>query len=213
MLKKKVIKELSNKFEILFDGWSLQSTHHVCVFVTFPTKINDRINLILLAFSPLEDESRLTAQEHERFMEFVLQNVHKTWDNVVCFVGDNCSINKSLAKRLEIPMICCHGHRFNLALQDLLKTYKEILDKVSKIMLQLKNQIPATKLRKFTPLSAKTRNVTRWSSTFTMLKLYREIRQFLSKLEIGEIEELALTKKKWRSRCSFLYTRKNWISY
>jgi hypothetical protein len=55
---------------------------------------------------------------------------------------------------------------------------------------KLKNLIPAAKLRKFTHLKSKMRNSTRWSSTFTMLQRYLQIKIFLPQLDLDEIDEL-----------------------
>jgi hypothetical protein len=74
-----------------------------------------------------------------------------------------------------------------------LEAYDDTLQKINDIMSKLKNLIPAAKLRKLTHLKAKTRNATRWSSTFEMILRYIKIRDFLPLLEINELDELLLT--------------------
>ena len=56
-------------------------------------------------------------------------------------------------------------------------------------MCQLKNLLPAAKLRKHTHLKPKTMNTTRWSSTFEMIIRYTKISHFLPLLEINEMDE------------------------
>jgi hypothetical protein len=75
-----------------------------------------------------------------------------------------------------------------------LEAYKDTLQKIIDIMSKLKNLIPAAKLRKLTHLIPKTRNATQWSSSFEMiLGRYIKIRDFLTFLEINELDELLVT--------------------
>jgi len=74
--------------------------------------------------------------------------------------------------------------------KDILNDYEDILATVNQLMKKLKNIIPSAKLRKFTPLKPKCRNVTRWSSTYEMLRRYKRLRRFLPLLNLDEIEDL-----------------------
>jgi hypothetical protein len=85
----------------------------------------------LLAFSPLFDESDFTAVPHYDFMTNILENVFgKTWDNVVCLSGDNCSTNKALATLAGKPLVGCFAHRFNIEVQTYLETHNAVLEQV-----------------------------------------------------------------------------------
>lgn len=129
-------------------------------------------------------------------MNFVLENYEKSWENIICFIGDNCAVSQSLANKTKKQMVGCQSHRFNLALQDILRDHEDVLEKVNKVMSKLKDPVPAGKLRKHTPLVAKTRNVTRWGSTFIMLERYCAIKDYIPKLDLKDIEEMTITKKR-----------------
>ncbi|OWY91017.1 LOW QUALITY PROTEIN: hypothetical protein PHMEG_00040574 [Phytophthora megakarya] len=76
-----------------------------------------------------------------------------------------------IATKLGIPLIDCASHRFNLAVKKFLTDYEPLLQQVNDLMSQLRQPNNAAEL---TPLRAKKRNATRWSSTYDMLKRYAE---------------------------------------
>jgi hypothetical protein len=108
----------------------------------------------------------------------------------VCLIGDNCNTNKALATLARRPLVGCASHRFNLAVKDLLKEYSDLLNDINALMKKLKNLIPSAKLRKFTALRPKCSNATRWSSTYEMLKRYKELEAYLPMLNVREIDDL-----------------------
>lgn len=195
LVERKFSSMLPEQFALVYDGWSLHGTHYLCIFATYPSTNKYGFQRLFLAFSPFEDETKLTAEEHENFVHYILENYGKGWDNVVCLMADNCSTNQAFANRVQKRMVGCHSHRFNIALQDLLKPYTGVVDKINNLMQKLKFSIPAAKLRKYTPLVAKTKNSTRWSSTYEMIDRYRKIMPFLKKLDIENFDALLLLKK------------------
>ena len=94
-------------------------------------------------------------------------------------VADNAAVNTCLADLLEIPMIGCASHRFNLACKSYLQKYETTLSKINSLMVTLRNVKQAGKLRTRTHLEPVTRNDTRWSSTHDMLLRFFRIREFL----------------------------------
>lgn len=157
----------------------------------------------MLAFPPLEDETLKSAVEHEKFLSFVLETFGKDWDNIFSLCGDNTKVNQSLSTIRGIPFLGFHSHRFNFLLKDLLADHEPPIEKFNQIMAKLKYGIASAKLRKASNLVARTRNQTRWSSTFSMLKRHCEIREHLDKLDIDDLDDLLLSKKKM----------KRWIYY
>lgn len=103
-----------------------------------------------------------------QFLEFVLEVYDLTWESVVALIGDNCNTNKALANRIEKQLIGCASRRYNVV--------DNHIETVNEIMKKLKTLNAAAKLRKRTPLRARTRNETRWSSTFEMLLRYRKLK-------------------------------------
>ena len=77
-----------------------------------------KYDLRLLVFSPLENEKTQSANAHLEYIRYVLELFGKLIENVVGLIGDNCSVNGSLAKRIGIAFICCASHRCNLAIKD-----------------------------------------------------------------------------------------------
>ena len=69
----------------------------MAVFATFPDTTELGYTKILLTMSPMGDGDTLSAQEHHAFVTYVLGIYGKSWENVVCLVGDNCNTNKALA--------------------------------------------------------------------------------------------------------------------
>ena len=76
------------------------------------------------------DETEYTSQRHAEMIQYVLRVFQKSMANVICIVGDNCNVNKSLADILGVPLVGCAAHRFNLAVQEYLTKYDALLNKV-----------------------------------------------------------------------------------
>ena len=89
---------------------------------------------------------------------------------------------------MEVPLVGCASHRFNLAVNLILASRKNVLDKVHHLMGKFKNLKFGAKLRKYTMLSPIQRNATRWSSTAEMVKRYFELKQFV--MHFGNCAEL-----------------------
>ena len=75
-------------------------------------------------------ETEYTSQRHAEMIQYVLRVFQKSMANVICIVGDNCNVNKSLADILGVPLVGCAAHRFNLAVQEYLTKYDALLNKV-----------------------------------------------------------------------------------
>jgi len=111
--------EIPNQFGIIFDGWSDGlGGHYVGLFASYVNKSNV-VTKPLLALRPLLDETSFTAREYELFFYDVIAKYEKTIDNVVCIIGDNCSTNTSLARKLRVPLVGCASHRLNLFVKGL----------------------------------------------------------------------------------------------
>eukprot|EP00171_Calliarthron_tuberculosum_P001888 IDg1888t1 len=192
-VEEKIRNKLPEKFALVFDGWTSGSTHFLAVFASYSNIEPGECSVRLLAFSPFEDESTFNADNHVKFFEYVLQLYERTWDNVVCLIGDNCATNKAIANNVEIPFIGCASHRYNLAVQILLMDEAVVLEKVHTLMSKLKTLTLGAKLFKLTNLKSKTRNATRWSSTYEMLRRYQRIRDCLQKLDSLDVDRLCLT--------------------
>ena len=119
-------------------------------------------------------------------------------ENVCALIGDNCNTNRAMSSSAGVPLIGCANHRFNLAAKEIVSEDEDLLVRINSVMLKLKNLVFAAKLRKLTPLAAKTRNATRWSSTFQMMLRYQRIREFVPTLDSEELDDLMLLSSESR---------------
>ncbi len=88
---------LPNTFSIVFDGWVMRDSHFISVYAVFPENNVNGFKRVLLAFSPLKDETKQDANKHYEFLKFVLCTFSQSLSNVAALIGDNCSTNLSLA--------------------------------------------------------------------------------------------------------------------
>lgn len=146
-LQCKLTHALLSKFSIAFDGWSPMQTGFVCVFALSPSKDSCGYGRSFWGFSLFEDELSINVSSHIEFFEFFLSVFVKNMDNVTCPIGNSCNNNKAVAYMLEKPLIACHGHGFNLAVQDVLQNYFETSDTVYELMYKFQNLVTAAKLR------------------------------------------------------------------
>ena len=80
-------------------GWTSGPTHYFSIFASFSSDCERGYQTRLLTISPIIDESHLGAKEHINFLSYILKLFHKTWNDVVSIVSDNCSTNKSIANK------------------------------------------------------------------------------------------------------------------
>lgn len=114
VVEKKISEALPEQFAIVFDGWTVNSTHYVAVYATYSSSNDCGYERVLLSFAPMGEEETLTASEHVEYLEFVLSVFDKDMGNVSALVGDNCSTNKLLATLADCKFVGCASHRFNL---------------------------------------------------------------------------------------------------
>nr|CAI72317.1 hypothetical protein, conserved [Phytophthora infestans] len=145
--------------------------------------------------SPVADGSQ-TAHEHAQLFENILDIYDKTKDMVDFLVGDNCNTNQSVANKLCVALAECASHRLNLAVSKYLAPHESLLSKVSDLMVELRHENNYAELKTHTELLPVKRNVTRWSSTITMVQRYTRIRAEIKK--VVTVEELIPTGAKHR---------------
>ena len=118
------------------------------------------------------------------FNEITLFIFKRNITNVVSITGKDCSTNQILAVFLGVPLVGCASNRLNLAVNTLLEDdYSVILGKMNNVMKKLSALKRRGSLRLVTPLAPITRIVTRWSSTYMMMKRVLELNEFLNALD------------------------------
>jgi hypothetical protein len=178
-VENKVAAKLTEKFVIVFDGWTERSRHFIGLFAVCYNSKENKTEKFLLSIAPPFDEESFDANSHYSFIVDVLELFGKSLSNVVSVVGDNARVNKFIADLMNLPFIGCSSHRFNLACKLFLEKYETQLENINSLMKTLRKITKAGALRKKTDKEPVKRNITRWSSTYAMLKRFFEIKPFL----------------------------------
>ena len=179
--------KLPDKFSIVFDGWSEGSVHYIGVSASYITIVENMevVSQTVLSMRPLlvDDIKGMTAQDHLHHLSKMLNIYGKTDANIVCFVGDNCSVNQSMSKILKVPLIGCGSHKFNLAVRKWISNQpqlEDIIQRIAGVMKKASTLKVSAQLRKLTTLRPVKENDTRWSSTFFMIERFFRIQSELS---------------------------------
>ena len=199
IVREEVKVRLPDRFVVVFDGWTEGTDHYVGISASYNimTKETRTVNGIhhvdskettvqsLLSMRPLlvDGIQGMTANDHVRHITRVLAMYGKDVSNIICLVGDNCSVNQSVAKTMAVPLIGCGSHKFNLAVSRWIKHQPEltqIIGKVATVMKKASTLKIAAKLRQLTKYACVKENDTRWSSTFNMVKRYFKIQPQLN---------------------------------
>ncbi|OWZ19062.1 hypothetical protein PHMEG_0006747 [Phytophthora megakarya] len=189
----KLEKELGTLFGLMFDGWTHGGTYYVALYGVYED--DEKLRVPLLGLSPLVDGTQ-TADAYVELFKNILDVYDKTRHMVGFLVGDNCNTNQAIANKMGVPLVGCASHRFNLAVNKFLAPYEDLLADVNTLMVELRHENNLAELKKHTVLEPIKRNVTRWSSTFTMVQRYIRIRAEIKKVEA--VEELIPTGGKHR---------------
>ena len=161
----------------MLDGWTDDSSnHYIALFAIYWCPTRKKVCRPLLAIAPLLDPTHYTAEKHAEYVTYILHLYGKSMSNVICFVGDNCETNQSMAGILGSYLIECASYKLNLAVQKYLQDYEPLLNKVHVLMSKLGTLKQRAKLRQKTQLSPVTRNTTRWPSTMSMVRRYLRLK-------------------------------------
>ena len=73
----------------------------------------------LLSMRPLlaGEVEGMTANDHVIHLSKVLATYGKVIEDVLCMIGDNCSVNRCMSKIMNVPILGCGSHKFNLAVR------------------------------------------------------------------------------------------------
>lgn len=121
-----------------------------------------------------------TANNHQLTISLWLSRINKSWDNVICLIGDNTSTNQRIADLQKIPFVGCYSHRLNLGVKVYMREHEENIKKIDEIMKILKQKKIAGKLISLGCNDIPQRkNATRWGSELTMLISFKKILPYL----------------------------------
>ena len=186
-----IMKKLPDKFSIIFDGWSEGTVHYIGVSAAYVTEMDSSevVAHTLLSMRPLlaDDIVGMTASDHLQHLSKMLETYEKTLENIVCLVGDNCSVNQSMSRILKVPLLGCGSHKFNLAVRKWITNQPhlvKIIATVAGVMKKASTLKASAELRKLTKLHTVKENDTRWSSTFAMIERFIRIKGLLEKVVV-----------------------------
>ena len=186
-MQESIRHKLPDKFALIFDGWTEGNVRYIGVSVSFVTIVNSNEVVVrsLLSMRPLltGEINGMTATDHLHHLSKVLQTYGKSDANIVCLIGDNCSVNKCMSRLLKLPLIGCGSHKFNLAVRKRISNQpqlEDIISKVASVMRKASTLKVSAQLRKLTSLHTVKENDTRWSFTFNMVARFFEIQSELS---------------------------------
>ena len=105
--------------------------------------------------------------------------------NARALVGDNVSVNRSIAVKTGITLVGCASHCMNLTVNDLLSKDEILLNKINLLMIKLRGLCLSALLRKVPALRPKLINTTRSSTSYEQLVRYKELKEFFARLKLG----------------------------
>ena len=80
----------------------------------------------------------MTAADQVHHISKTLALYGKTYDNIVCLAGDNCSVNQRIAKHLGVLLLGCGSHKFNLAVKSWMADKPTFINIVARLSILMK---------------------------------------------------------------------------
>lgn len=141
----------------------------------------------------------MNSEAHCKFFEETLAMYQKSTNQVSFFSGDNCSVNRKIANIYNIPLVGCYSHRLNLAAKRHIKlsNMEDLLTRVNRIMVELSGIKKRAELRKYTDFCPIKLNLTRWTSSFEMIKRFFILNKYID-LEDELMMDLSLNSKEYK---------------
>ena len=140
----------------------------------------------LMVTKKFVDVENFGADAYIDVMQSVLDEYGKISSDNVAVIVENCATNVSISNILNIPLVGCLAHRFNLAIHDYVESqnWTKTLDDVNKLMVHLQTPNMSLWLNKVTNVEPQKKNERRWSSSINMLTSLRKIVDAISDCSI-----------------------------
>jgi BED zinc finger len=140
VVRENIKHHLPVKFALIFDGWTEGTDHYIGIWASYNKTVGcedgkEHPVQTLLSIRPLlaDGIEGMTAQDHLSHINRILDGYGKNKTNVVCLVGDNCNVNQSIARTMEVPLIGCGSHKFNLAVRKWIDDQPELKAIIAKV--------------------------------------------------------------------------------
>lgn len=130
-----------------------------------------------------DEATSFDSRAHFQFFRDILEFCGQTEkERCVCFIADNASVNKKIARLLNKHHVGCLSHKLHLDVWDMISNSEELSHVVESVQNTMKGARAlknAAVLRNITDLKPVLPNVTRWSGMLHMLKRFYRIRDEL----------------------------------
>ncbi|KAJ8523410.1 hypothetical protein ON010_g17570 [Phytophthora cinnamomi] len=131
-VERSIALEMLDRIGLIFDGWTHSSEHYITVYACYA--VEGEVKFPMLCMAPLLEENDLSPRGHMEFLATMLpRDFEKQLDQCCFVVADNCSVNKRLARLVDVPLVGCASHRLNRAVQADMQGYEEELDTVQNL--------------------------------------------------------------------------------
>jgi len=176
---------MSQRFGLLIDGWTEGTTYYYGLFAAYSKGTNNYQRFLTISL-------KLNTELYLRLHLLLTRSRLTTETKIASFFlsENNTNTNPATATKLGVPFIGCASHRFNLAVQSYLDTYDEITSSINTLMKTLSNIKKAGKLRLKTNLEPVTKNVTRWSSTYSMVERFFQLKTHLDETDLDLLQHI-----------------------
>jgi hypothetical protein len=136
------------------------------------------------------------SQQLKHFERILPMYGHDFHEWCVCLLGDNASVNLKTAELAEMPHIGCKNHKLNLEVNNMVKRndarLDALLNKLQRLMTNLKTMKNSASLKTFTPLKPQLYNKTRWSGKYKVIRKFVKIRSALLHMSEDDNNEFVL---------------------
>ena len=119
-----------------------------------------------------DEDTDFTAESIRNYIFNELALVGRNFDDIEFVAGNNCIVNRKLARLLRVPLLGSASHKLNLAVSKLYEGEDDLLEVVQDQMQKLRTLKNSSKLRRVSDYTACLRNDTRWNSVHQSWKLY-----------------------------------------
>ncbi|KUF98775.1 Prolyl endopeptidase [Phytophthora nicotianae] len=127
MVERSIGDKLPKRFGANLDGWTHGGEHYLAVHACYDKDVVCPCPLLSMASIINGSDDWLNAESHMSFLPFFGMDL----SNVIFLVGDNCAVNRRLAKLMGVPLVGCANNRLNLAVRRFLKPYEKELEQVA----------------------------------------------------------------------------------
>ena len=107
-------KGASFNIVVVFDGWTEGTQHYIGVAASYMKVVDGKEVQIqtMLSMQPslANGIQGMRAVDHIEHLSKVLGSYGKSTGDIICLVGNNCQVNQSMARILNVQLLGCASH-------------------------------------------------------------------------------------------------------